>query len=57
MSEKDLQVIEAMEKYGGSFVVALAKAFRVADQHNTIKLKHAFPEYWNEYAEMSEHER
>jgi len=53
MSERELKVIEAMEQYGGSFVVALAQCFRRADQHNMIKLKHAFPEYWNQYSEMA----
>lgn len=54
MNDQDLKVIEAMETYGGSFVVALAQCFRRADRHNNIKLKHTFPEYWNQYTEMAE---
>lgn len=53
MSDQEMKVIEAMEKYGGSFVVSLAQCFRRADQMNRIKLKHAFPEYWNQYSEMA----
>ncbi len=47
--EKDYKVVENMEKYGGSFIVALAGAFRRADYENFAKLKEAFPEYWEEY--------
>ena len=53
MNDHDLEVIEAMEKYGGSFVVALAGAFRRADATNLAKLKAAFPEYWEQYTEMA----
>lgn len=52
MSDHDLDVVEAMEKYGGSFVVALAGAFRRADTTNLQKLKDAFPEYWKQYEGM-----
>jgi hypothetical protein len=53
MTDIDLDVIEAMEKYGGSFVVALAQAARRADANNLAKLKAAFPEYWQQYTEMA----
>ena len=53
MPDADMDVIEAMEKYGGSFVVALAQAFRRADLTNFAKLKAAFPEYWKQYEEMA----
>lgn len=53
MSDSDLTVIETMEKYGGSFVVALAQAARRADANNLAKLKAAFPEYWQQYTEMA----
>jgi len=48
-NEKEYQTVEAMEKFGGSFVKALARAFHRADPINFIKLKNAFPEYWEEY--------
>ena len=38
-----------MAQFGGSFVKSLALAMRHADRGNFIKLKNAFPEYWEEY--------
>ncbi len=49
MSEEDSKVVEAMENFGGSFVQALAAAFRRADYINFSILKNAFPNYWKEY--------
>jgi len=54
MEDNDHKVIEAMERYGGSFVKALAVAFYRADHINTQKLKSAFPEYWEQYKKMAE---
>jgi hypothetical protein len=54
MNEEDFEVVEAMEKYGGSFVRALAQCFYRADDSNLIKLKRAFPEYWEEYKKFTE---
>lgn len=54
MSDKDMLVVEAMEKYGGSFVQALAVCFRRADAGNLYKLKTTFSEYWEQYTEMAE---
>lgn len=53
MTDEDMQTIEAMERYGGSFVVALAQAARRADRINLGKLKAAFPEYWQQYTQMA----
>lgn len=50
----DEQVIDMMEQYGGSFVKAIAKAFRCADLVNTAKLKATFPEYWNQYRDFAQ---
>lgn len=47
------QMITRMEKYGGSFVKALANTFRVADPSNRQKLIDAFPNYVNEYGPNS----
>ncbi len=46
-----------MEKYGGSFVQALAKCFLHADRENYFKLKENFPEYWEEYYLMAHKEK
>lgn len=53
MKEEDLQIVEAMEEYGGSFVKALAKAARHADHYNLGKIRATWPEYWKTYKEMS----
>jgi len=53
MNEQDLRVVEAMERYGGSFVVALAKCARKADSLNLKKLKDTFSMYWEQYTELS----
>lgn len=47
--DEDKLIIEAMHKYGGSFVKVLASAFDHADYVNFFKLKNSFPEYWEEY--------
>lgn len=56
MSEADLTVIEAMERYGGSFVVALAQCARRADATNLAKLKETFADYWQQYTEMAKND-
>lgn len=53
MTEAEFEVVEAMSKYGGSFVQCLAEAFHHADVGNLRKLKKAFPEYWKRYEEMA----
>lgn len=52
MNDNDYKVIEAMEKYGGSFVQALAVAYRRADPTNYAKLRATFGEYWFQYEAM-----
>lgn len=39
-------VRENMERYGGSFEKALARALMYADLNNVRKIKNAFPELW-----------
>jgi len=53
MNEEDYKVVEAMEKYGGSFVKALAECARRADVHNLRKIKETWSDYWQQYKEMS----
>ncbi len=53
----DEEVIRTMEAYGGSFVKALAAAWRCADAQNRRRLDEAFPDYWSNYAKMTEHLR
>lgn len=56
MTDKELYVVEAMAKYGGSFVKALAECFYRADPDNFIKLRAAFSEYWQQYEKIAEKE-
>jgi len=49
---RDYWTIEAMAKYGGSFVKALAEAARHADMQNLAKIKTTWVEYWAEYEKM-----
>jgi hypothetical protein len=50
----DDDVLAAMERYGGSFIYALAQCFRRADEDNRYVLRAAFPTYWAQYAELAE---
>jgi pyruvate/2-oxoacid:ferredoxin oxidoreductase beta subunit len=50
MNDEEFKVVENMERYGGSFVQALAQCFYRADNNNFIRLRLAFPEYWEEYS-------
>jgi len=52
MTERELKTIENMEKYGGSFVKALANCFRHADSKNFFILRVAFDDYWTKYVTM-----
>lgn len=52
MTDGERSVVEMMQKYGGSFVRALAHAMLVADPINFAVLKDAFPSYWNHYAAL-----
>lgn len=47
--EMDLKIADLMEEYGGGFVKALAECVRRADTFNLVKLREAFPEYFNQY--------
>ena len=52
MNEKDYHTVEMMEKYGGSFVKALAELCRHADPMNLIKIKRTWQFYWKEYSKI-----
>jgi hypothetical protein len=47
------EMIRAMERFGGSFIRALAECFNYADFENTNRLLRAFPEYVKQYTEMA----
>ncbi len=48
-SEIDLQTINAMIQYGGSFAKNLGQAAIAADSENYNKLKNAFRDLFDEY--------
>ena len=47
------EVLDAMERYGGGFVKALAWAWRRADSENDARLHGAFGHYWAEYEKVA----
>jgi hypothetical protein len=47
------EMIERMEQFGGSFVVALSKAIRCADFYNKQRIIGAFPDYVEKYGPNS----
>lgn len=53
----DYEIVAAMKKYGGGFAVALAEAFRHADDGNQLIIKLAFPDYWDRYAVIAQETR
>lgn len=50
--EEMLLMVARMQRYGGSFVQALAECFIHADQDNLGRLYRAFPEYVKEYTKV-----
>lgn len=53
MTPSESEIIDAMTSFGGSFVSALGKAWRLADDRNRAALSAAFPEYWKQYRELA----
>ncbi len=49
MNDRDSWTCDAMQKYGGSFVQALAQLARRSDPANLQKIKITFSEYWDQY--------
>lgn len=48
----DSEIIDAMQRFGGSFVKELASLWHRADHQNKARLKAAFPEYWSHYSHL-----
>ena len=53
MTKEDYDTITAMEKYGGAFAKAIAKAFAAGDPANRRTLAEAFPELFSRYRAMA----
>jgi len=54
MELTDVEVLEAMDHYGGAFMRALAEAARRADPWNLAKVKATWAEEWAEYAVLAQ---
>ena len=52
IEEKIDDVLEAMELYGGSFVVQLAYLYRLGDPQNKLKLLTTFSNYFLDYLKV-----
>lgn len=52
MNERDYWTIEAMHRFGWSFVKALAQLASHADPNNLRSIKNTWHEYWLEYEDM-----
>ena len=48
-----LRMVQAMHRYGGSFVRAISEAFMVADENNLRRLETAFPEIVSKYSALA----
>lgn len=53
MNDKEAKIIEAMETYGGSFIQALAVAYKRGDRYNRAKIRTTWPEEWLKYADFA----
>lgn len=53
MNEEDYEIVEMMQRYGGSFVKSLAETCHHADPINLMKIKTTWPQYWEEYKEIA----
>ena len=54
MTESDTKTVQVMETFGGSFVKALAGAYRVADPNNRLLIRETWCIYWRRYERMGE---
>jgi len=54
MTTTERQTIDAMQKYGGSFIRALAAAYIAADPTNRCKIQDTWVVEWDKYLHMGE---
>jgi hypothetical protein len=57
MNASDDEILDAMNRYGGGFVVALARLFQRADAGNQAILREAFRHVFIEYGQLVERRR
>ena len=56
MTQEVTKVVKNMMIHGGRFVQRLGKALACADEDNAMKIKEAWPEYWDKYLNWPEEE-
>ena len=56
MNTEDMKVVDAMKKFGGGFVNALAEAAMRADSDNLRRIKAGWPEYWDAHKQLATYE-
>ena len=49
----DFELIEAMKKYGGSFVKKLAELYELADEENLKKIRGTWLNYFEDYLKFT----
>jgi hypothetical protein len=54
MTATERAIIDAMEKYGSSFIRALAAAYIAADPDNRGKIRDTWILEWHQYTHMAE---
>lgn len=52
MNDRDSWTVDAMERYGGSFIRALANLARFADSVNLEYIKDTWTANWNHYEDV-----
>jgi hypothetical protein len=53
MTTTERQTIDAMQKYGGSFIKALAACYIAADPDNRRRILEGWPHEWMRYTTMA----
>jgi hypothetical protein len=51
------EIKEAMRIFGGSFIQQFARLYDAADPVNQARLRAAFPDYWEQYRQITEARR
>lgn len=51
---KTYWTLEAMRKFGGGFVKLIGNLGAHADEDNILRMKKAWPEYWERYEKMGQ---
>lgn len=49
-----VEVLNAMKRFGGSFVKCLGEAGLRADKENLLKIENTWPEYWSDYTNKAQ---